>query len=83
MRQQVLAILLLAEKALFTWAFLSLVSLFKGLQEFKVVYQQRQLEKVIFDYTRIIVGSWKWRFKIIEFKYLWNQEGCSSYPKIW
>ena len=54
-----MAILLLAEKALFTWAFLSLVSLFKGLQEFKVVYQQRQLEKVIFDYTPIIVGSWK------------------------
>ena len=54
-----MAILLLAEKALFPWAFLSLVSLFKGLQEFKVVYQQRQLEKVMFDCTSIIVGSWK------------------------
>ena len=33
----------------------------------------RQLEKLIFDYTPIIVGSLKSRFKIFEFKYLWNQ----------
>ena len=33
----------------------------------------RQLERLIFDYTPIIVGSWKSRFKIFEFKCLWNQ----------
>ena len=33
----------------------------------------RQLERLIFDYTPIIVGSWMSRFKIVEFKCLWNQ----------
>ena len=32
---------------------------FKYLQEFKVAYQKRQLETLIFDYTPIFVGSWK------------------------
>ena len=41
-----------------------------SLLEFKVAYQQRQLERLIFDYTPIIAGSWKSRFKIFEFKYL-------------
>ena len=30
----------------------------------------RQLERLIFDYTPIIVGSWKSRFKIFDFKYV-------------
>ena len=30
---------------------------FKYLQEFKVAYQQRQLERLIFDYTLLTVGS--------------------------
>ena len=34
-------------------------------------------ERLIFAYKLIIVGSWKLRFKILEFKCLWNQEGCS------
>ena len=50
---QVLTIPLLTEEASFTWAF------FKYLREFKVAYQQRHLERVIFDYTPIIVGSRK------------------------
>ena len=36
-----------------------------------------QLERLIFDYKPIIVGSWKTRFKILEFKCLWKQKGCS------
>ena len=37
--RQILTIRLLAEEALFTWAFQRWVSLFKYLQEFKVAYQ--------------------------------------------
>ena len=29
----------------------------------------------MFNYISIIVGSWKSRFKIFEFKCLWNQYG--------
>ena len=73
--RQVLTIPLLLKEALFTWAFQGWVSLFKYLQKFKVVYQYRRLKRLIFDYKPIIVGSWTSRFKIFEFKCLWNQEG--------
>ena len=39
------------------------------MQEFKVAYQQEQLEKLIFDYTAIIVGSWKSRFKTLNLNF--------------
>ena len=41
------------------WALRKWVSLFKCLQEFKVAYQQGQLERPIFDYIPIMVGRWK------------------------
>ena len=68
----VFTIPLLTEEALFTWAFDDLiVSLFKYLQEFKVVVNQlRQLERVTSDYTHIIVGSRKSCFKAFQFKCL-------------
>ena len=72
--RQVFAIPLLMEEALFTCAFQRRASLCKCLQMFKIAYSQRQLERVIFDYTPIVVGSWKSRFKILEFKCLWNLE---------
>ena len=64
--------------ALFLGAFGRWVSVFKYLQEFKVVYQQRQLERLIFDYKPIIVGSWNPRFEILQFKCLWNHYRCSD-----
>ena len=33
--------------------------------------------KLTFDYTHIIVGSWKTRFKVFDFNCLWNQEGVA------
>ena len=71
--RQILTIALLDEEVLFTWACQRWVTLFKYLQEFKVAYQQRQLERLIFDYTLIIIGNWKPRFKIFELRCLWNQ----------
>ena len=56
---------ILTEEALFTWTFRRLVSLFEYLHELKVAYQQRQPERLIFDSTPNIVGSWKSRFKIL------------------
>ena len=41
----------------FTWASRRRVSLFKCLQEFKVAYQKRQLERLIFDYIWACLGS--------------------------
>ena len=32
---------------------------------------------ITFDYTHITTGSWKSRFKVFEFKCLWNQKRCS------
>ena len=49
--RQLLTILLLTEEALFTWAFQKGISFCKYLQEFKVVYLKKQLERLIFDYT--------------------------------
>ena len=74
---QVLTIAFLTQETLYTWAFRRWLSLFIYLKEFKVAYQWRQLERLIFDYTPIIAGTWKSRFKIFEFKCLCNQEGCS------
>ena len=54
---QVLTIPLLTEEALFTSVFWSWVSLFKYLQEFKVAYQWRQLERLIFDYIWACLGN--------------------------
>ena len=75
--RQVLTIPLLTEEPFFTWTFRRWVPIFKYLQEFKVAYRWKQLERLIFDYTPIVVGSWKIRFKTLEFKCLWNQGGCS------
>ena len=58
--------------ALFTRAFRTWVSVFK----FTRVQGSTSIKaarKVIFDYQPIIVGSWKPRFKILEFKCLSNQ----------
>ena len=63
-----MASLLLTEEALFTWAFRRWVSLLKHLQEFK------ELERLIYGYTPIILGSWKPRDQNFELEYLWNQE---------
>ena len=59
--RQILASPLLTEEALFTWVFQRWISLFKYLQGFKVAYQERQLERLIFDYIAIILGIWKSR----------------------
>ena len=69
---QVLAIPILTKEAFFTWAFWRWVGLFNHLQEFKVAYQWRQLERLIIYYTPVIVDSRRSRFKILEFKSLWN-----------
>ena len=61
-----MASLLLTEEALFTWAFRRWISL-KRLQEFK------ELERLIYGYTPIILGSWKSRDQNFELEYLWNQ----------
>ena len=54
----------------FIYLGISKMSFTKYLQEFKVAYQYRQLEKLLFDYTPNIGGSWKSHFKIFEFKCL-------------
>ena len=79
--RKVLASLLLMEEALFTWAFRRRFSLFKYLQEFNVAYQERQPERLIFDYTLIILVCWKSRDQSFELEYPWNQEGCSPETK--